>query len=197
MPDYLGLTRKEYVECWQEVKEYFQDDEAEALRRPMRDALRRFLGEVLQLDLASQLYARRYERTPKRKGYRNGSYYRSLVTTFGLIPRLEVPRPRRGGIKTRLFRRYRRCWRAVEEFIRATFIAGASTRETGQIVEQLLGRRLSASAVSELTRLLDEEVRRFHARPLADDWRLLVLDGVWVKVGGYRLRTKVLLVVYG
>ncbi|MEO0080557.1 MAG: hypothetical protein ABIK44_07785 [candidate division WOR-3 bacterium] len=52
---------------------YFQDDEAEALRRPMRDALRRFLGEVLQLDLASQLYARRYERTPKRKDYRNGS----------------------------------------------------------------------------------------------------------------------------
>lgn len=197
MPDYLGLTRKEYAECWQEVKEYFQDDEAEALRRPMREALRRFLGGVLQLDLASQLYARRYERTPKRKDYRNGSYYRSLVTTFGLIPSLEVPRPRHGGIKTRLFRRYRRCWRAVEEFIRHTFIAGASTRETGQIVEELLGRRLSASAVSELTRLLDDEVRKFHRRPLDDSWRLLILDGVWVKVGGYRLRTKVLLVVYG
>jgi transposase-like protein len=182
---------------WEEFKDCFQDDEAEVLRRPMRDALRRFLGDVLRQDLVAQLYARRYERTDNRKGYRNGSYYRSLLTSFGLIPRLEVPRPRKGGINTRVFRRYRRCWREVEKFIRQTFIAGASTRETALIAEGLLGRKLSASAVSALVKLMAEEVQKFHRRLLADDWRLLILDGVWVKVGGYRLSNKVMLVAYG
>ncbi|MEO0079667.1 MAG: hypothetical protein ABIK44_03205 [candidate division WOR-3 bacterium] len=37
----------------------FRTMKAEALRRPMRDALRRFLGEILRQDLVSQLYARR------------------------------------------------------------------------------------------------------------------------------------------
>ncbi|MBM3313139.1 IS256 family transposase [candidate division WOR-3 bacterium] len=197
MPYYGHLSQREYIARWQDFKDYFQDDEAETLRRPMRDALRRFLGDVLRQDLVAQLYARRYERTPERKGYRNGSYFRSLVTAFGLIPRLEVPRPRNGGIRTQVFRRYRRCWRAVEDFIRYTFLAGASTRETGLIVEQLLGKRLSASAVSSLVKLLAGEVRKYHARQLANNWRLLILDGVWVKVGGYKLHNKVMLVVYG
>lgn len=197
MPYYGHLSQRQYIERMRESKDWFEDDEAEALRRPMTDALKRLLERVLRQDMVIQLMARRYQRTPRRAGYRNGCYFRSLLTSFGLIPGLAVPRPRKGGLTNRVFRRYRRYWREVEQYIRDAFIAGASTRDTARLVEQLLGKRISASAVSELARLIDEELRQFHKRTLDDNWRWLVLDGVWLKVGGYRATCKAMLVVYG
>lgn len=197
MPYYGHLSQRQYIDRMQESKDWFEDDEAEALRRPMTDALRRLLERVLRQDLVIQLMARRYQRTPKRAGHRNGCYYRSLLTSFGLIPGLAVPRPRKGGLTNRVFRRYRRYWRTVEQYIRDAFIAGTSTRDTAKLVEQLLGKRVSASVVSELARLVDEELRRFHRQPLDAKWRWLVMDGVWLKVGGYRATCKAMLVVYG
>lgn len=64
-------------------------------------------------------------------------------------------------------------------------------------MEKLLGRKLSASVVAALSKLLAEEVRKFHRRPRADYGWLIILNGVWRKVGGYNLRNKGMLVVYG
>ena len=197
MPYYGHLSQRQYIERMQESKDWFENDEAEALRRPMTDALKRFLERVLRQDMVIQLMARRYQRTPKRAGFRNGCYYRSLLTSFGLIPGLAVPRPRKGGLTNRVFRRYRRYWREVEQFIRDAFIAGASTRDTARLVEHLLGKSMSSSTVSELARLVDEQMRQFHKRTLDDNWRWLEMDAVWMKVGGYRATCKAMLVVYG
>lgn len=197
MPYYGHLSQRQYIERMQESKDWFEDDEAEALRRPMTDALRKFLQRVLRQEQVIQLMARRYQRTADRSDYRNGFYYRSLLTSFGLIPKIAIPRPRHGGLQTSVFRRYRRCWRAVECYIRDSFIAGTSTRETGSIIERLLLRRISASTVSELAALVDDELKNFHRSPLKDEWRWLLLDGVWLNVGGGRATHKAMLVVYG
>jgi len=197
MPDPLGLTRGQFAECWAEFKEYFEDDEDEVRSRPLRQVLKRFLESVMLAQLEEQIGARRYERGEGRRGYRNGYYTRGLLTGFGLIPSLLVPRPRQGRLATNVFRRYRRRYRVVENFIRQVFLAGASTRDTAELLAELFGQRLSPSTVSEINRVLDEEVARFHRRQLDDDWLFLILDGVWVKVSGYRVVNKVVLVVYG
>ena len=197
MPDYLGLTKKQFVECWQEFKDYFQDDEAEVLARPLRQTLKRLLEWVMLAQMVGHVGAKPYQRTQERRGHRNGYYRRSLLTTFGLVRDLAVPRPRKGRLPTNVFRRYQRRRKSVENFIRSIFLAGPSTRETAQVLEELLDRKLSASTVSEINKLLDEEVRKFHRRQLDDNWLFLILDGAWVKVSGYRVVRKVLLVAYG
>jgi len=48
-----------------------------------------------------------------------------------MIPRLMVPRTRKCGFRTKVFHRYKRRWKEVDEWIRGVFIAGVSTRELG------------------------------------------------------------------
>jgi len=196
-PYYLHLSKKDYIEYWQEFKDYFQDDEMEAVYRPMRDSLKLLLQGLMEAERTAQVCAQPHKRAKRRSGQRNGYYKRNLLTAFGMVRELLVPRLRSGGLRTGVFERYRRRLRAVDNYIRALFLGGASTREVGELLEQLWDVRLSASAVSDIVRLLDAEVRKFHRRPLTDAYRFLMLDGVWVKVSGYKVVKKVVLVAYG
>jgi putative transposase len=196
-PYYLHLSKRQYMDRWQEFKEFFQDDELEVIQRPMRDALRRFLQGLMEIERTAQVGAGPHKRRKGRNGQRNGHYRRNLLTGFGMVRELLVPRLRKGGLRTRVFEQYRRRCRSVDNYIRSLFLGGASTREVGELLERLWGVRLSASAVSEIIRVLDEEVKKFHRRLLEDVYRFLVLDGVWVKVSGYKVVKKVVLVAYG
>jgi putative transposase len=48
------------------------------------------------------------ERTPSRRGERNGHYARGLITPAGRIAQLRVPRDREGAFLAELFARYKR-----------------------------------------------------------------------------------------
>lgn len=196
-PYYLHLSKREYMERWQEFKDFFQDDELEVVQRPMRDALKKFLQGLLEVERTAQVGARPHKRSRRRADQRNGYYRRNLLTAFGMVRELLVPRLRQGRLRTKVFERYRRRWKSVDSYIRSLFLGGASTREVGELLERLWGIRLSASAVSEIVRVLDSEVRKFHRRRFGDVYRFLFLDGVWVKVSGYKVVKKVVLVAYG
>jgi len=196
-PYYLHLSKRQYMERWQEFKDFFQDDEIEVVQRPMRDTLKKFLQGLLEVERTAQVGARPHKRSRRRAGQRNGYYKRNLLTAFGMVRELLVPRLRRGRLRTRVFQRYHRRWKSVDNYIRSLFLGGASTREVGELLERLWGVRLSASAVSDIVRVLDAEVRKFHKRTFEDVYRFLFLDGVWVKVSGYQVVEKVVLVAYG
>jgi len=197
MPYYLHLSKRQYLERWQEFKDFFQDDDLEVIQRPMRDALKRFLQGLLEVERTTQVSAKPHQRSKRRTGQRNGYYKRNLLTAFGMVRELLVPRVRKGRLRTKVFARYRRRMKSVDNYIRSLFLGGASTREVGELLERLWGIRLSASAVSAIIRVLDAEVRKFHQRRFADVYRFLFLDGVWVKVSGYKVVKKVVLVAYG
>lgn len=193
-----AYSATEYSQLQSLVKEFScLHDEDEALHRPMRDMLKRYLENVLRLDLSHHLQAGRYQRSQYRTGHRNGTYHRNLVTSFGSIPMLTVPRPRKGSLPTKVFRRYKRRWKQVDAYIRKLFLAGVSTRETGLVLEDLLDTKPSASTVSNINKTLTSEVRQFQRRRLADGYRFLILDGIWIKVSGHKVVKKVVLVAYG
>jgi putative transposase len=70
----------------------------------------------------------------------------------------------------------------VRSVIRQAFLRGTSTHGVGRVVSLLTGESVSAQTASRLTRVLDEEVAKFHHAPLGDEWCYLLLDGVWLKV---------------
>jgi putative transposase len=69
--------------------------------------------------------------SPKRKGYRNGSYTRDLVTTTGQLDDLQVPRDREGQFHTQVFERYRRYEPQLAQGLTEMFAAGTSTHKVG------------------------------------------------------------------
>jgi putative transposase len=78
------------------------------LRELARRAMRVVLEGVMCEELDALIGVGWGERSPKRKGYRNGSYRRNLVTATGRIEGINVPRDREGQFHTQVFDRYSR-----------------------------------------------------------------------------------------
>ncbi len=123
---------------------------------------------------------------------RNGSYRRWLMTELGEIE-LSVPRTRIWSALT-VVRAYARRAAHIDRMILACFVLGLSTRKVAIALLPVLGRRISAATVSQVAKILDAAVAAFHRRPLKDQYRVLMLDGVVLsrKTGMGALRRPVL-----
>ena len=123
---------------------------------------------------------------------RNGFYGRHLLTELGAIE-LSVPRTRR-FCPTAVLKSYARRAPEIDRAILAGFVLGLSTRKVGEVLLALFGRAVSAATVSRVASTLDAAVAAFHARPLANRYKALMLDGVVLarKTGAGALRRPVL-----
>ena len=123
---------------------------------------------------------------------RNGSYSRHLLTELGDIE-LAAPRSRR-FCPTGVLRAYARRSAEIDRAILAGFVLGLSTRKVGEALLALLGRPVSAATVCRVVRTLDATVAAFHARPLANAYKALMLNGVVLarRTGAGTLRRPVL-----
>src|SRR2546421_11148721 len=156
-------------------------DEQE-FRQRMRNlavsAMRVLIEEVMREELEQCLGAAWGECTPERKGYRNGSYTRDLVTKTGRIEDLSVPRDRAGQFHTQVFERYGRYEPEVAEALTDMFVSGTSTHKVGKVAEKLMGTAPSASAVSRLNHTLTDQYEAWRVRSLPTHYRILYLDGI-------------------
>jgi putative transposase len=165
-----------------------------------RETLQKLLEADSEQQMAEYLGLKWHERPAAGAGridYRNGFYQRQYVTPLGVIG-LRVARTRLHSFLPRGIGALERRSPEVSEMIRQAFLRGISTRGVGRVVSLLTGESVSAQTVSRLTRVLDEQVRQFHHRPLGDDWCYLLLDGVWLKVRrAFGPQRVLLLVAYG
>ena len=107
----------------------------------------------------------------RRGGYRNGFYERDLTTQIGVVSAIRVPRARGWLTGSSVFSRYQRRQRKVNNAIRDVFLAGVSTRRVGEVLEAILGERISAQTVSRVAKSLDQEVAASHQARVSDDVR--------------------------
>jgi len=144
------------------------------------DVLRMMVNSLVQETVRAEferwLGAAPYERTPARRGHRNGSYKRRLVTRVGTIT-LVIPRDRAGLFRPSLFAKYERSEQALVLALVEMYLNGVSTRKVSAIVEELCGTSISASEVSALTRKLDANLTVWRDRRLTDTpYPALVVD---------------------
>jgi putative transposase len=148
------------------------------LRRLAVSAVQVLLEQVMREELEQCLGASWGECTPSRRGYRNGSYTRDLVTPTGHIEDLKVPRDRAGKFHSQVFERYQRYEPEVAEALTQMFVSGVSTHKVGEVTHTLLGVAPSASAVSRLNQALTEQYEAWRERRLLPHYRLVYLDGI-------------------
>ena len=186
-----GHLKLDFADC----KDFFEQD----LTEMVRAQLKRLLERALVAEQDRYLDLGYYEHAPlSRLDYRNGFYFRDLVTQLGLLARLRVPRTRK-GFRSQLLPRYARRQRAVNNLILLAFLRGISTRQVGQVLEPILGEAYSAQTISNITRELNHAVQQFHRQPLRDDYVYLFLDGVVLKVRDLsgKVHRRWVLVAYG
>lgn len=155
-----------------------QEEFRQHLRRLAVSAVQVLIEQVMREELEQCIGALWGECTPNRRGYRNGSYTRDLVTPTGRIEDLNVPRDRDGEFHTQIFERYNRYEPQVAEVLTQMFVSGTSTHKVGKVVEKLMGAAPSASAVSRLNQTLTEQSEAWRERPLQSHYRVVYLDGI-------------------
>lgn len=141
-----------------------------------------------------------YEHSLTREGDRSGHYSRDLITKFGLIEKLLVPKIRKKSDKHRfkVLKRYMRRVEDIDGLIKEMFLAGVSTRRVGEVIKPLLGYQYSAQFVSDILKKIDGDVKKFHEREINDDYMYLFFDGLTIKVRyNGKVHKKKVLVAYG
>jgi putative transposase len=166
--------------------------------KPMaRQALKQLLEQRLEEEMASYLGVARYEHGQERGDYRNGHYVRHLLTEMGDLELL-VPRSRKGGFPTKLFKRYARRCGSIDRVLLACFCLGLSTRKAASVLAPVLEEKVSAATISRIARDLDQQVSDYHGRKLKDQYRYLFFDGVVLKSkGALKVQKKILLCAFG
>lgn len=152
----------------------------------------------MEEEIVAQLQVARYQRSKRRRGCRNGYRRRSLLTEYGLLDGLQVPRDRLGEYQPGLLERYQRRQREVNRIVREMFLSGVSTRKIQGVLRPMLWVDISPQTVSRIVRDLDIEVRWYHGRRIEDEYQYLFLDGITMKVKPVRGVTKrLVLCAYG
>lgn len=176
-----------------EILSLLSDDRNEAFKKLLQESL----NSVLQAESKEQLNAEPYERTEERTDSRNGTRERTLVTRIGTIL-LTVPRHRNEPFKTMIFDNYTRSEASLISAMSEMVINGVSTRRVSKVVEELCGKSISKSAVSDLCKDLDQYVKEFRNRPLTVNYPFVMVDATYFKVrSDHRIVSRALMIALG
>lgn len=146
--------------------------------RPVMEAL---LNESMKVEREQHLGASSYQRTAERKGHANGFKPKTLVTRSGPLE-LEIPQVRDSSFYPQALERGARSEVALKLSLAEMYTQGVSTRKVRAITERLCGTEVSSTHVSNVAKLLDDELAKFRERPLGGQYPYLLLDAQYQRV---------------
>src|SRR5699024_4910769 len=139
-------------------------------------------NQLMENQRTEYIQATEYERSNQRVSQRNGYYDREWTTRIGSL-NLRVPRTRDGEFSPTLFERYQRNEQALLVSMLEMYVSGVSTRKVSQVVEELCGKSVSKSFVSDLATQLDPMVKEWQYRSLSESsYPFLMTDVLYIKV---------------
>ena len=170
----------------------FHTDLADTLTQQLRQhallGVRATLEAALREEVASyrdqlRTTARASGRTPST--FRcAGSYHRRVLTTYGLIPDLCVPKLRSGNAERpwQILTRYQLAMQLVLDQALYLYTLGLSIRDLQEALYLVFGHVLSREAVNRVTIAAQSPMQRWRERPITDTPPILIVDGVWVQI---------------
>lgn len=149
----------------------------------IRESVRIVLQDLIEIEAAEVIGARRYERSDNRTTERNGYRDRSLATQAGDIE-LRIPKLRKGSFFPEILEPRRQIDQALYAVVCEAYVHGVSTRQVDDLVKGLgIDRGISKSQVSRICETLDEAVEAFRNRPLGHiAFPYVYLDATYVHV---------------
>ena len=143
------LTPKQILsEWWYQVKQNNIDEFWRDMRAQMKNLSRALIETTMRKEMIVYTGAEWNQKLKERIDYRNGYRYRDLLTIYGNIEGLKIPRLRKQKFRTKVFKNYQRRMEAVDRALKEIFLAGVSTRRVGEALSCLLDRPVSATTIS-------------------------------------------------
>lgn len=177
--------------------EYKRLVSGEDCRMEAKKAIKDLLERTMDSALNERMEITRTARRPTADR-RNGYYERSLLSSFGYIEGIRVPRGRVTSIADVVLPKYRRSQPEFDAAVVSSFLLGHSTRKSKRFFSEFLGEvGVSHTQVSRILARLDEHARRWHHRVHRKRYVYLWLDGKYARIQGARVHPYAVLFAYG
>jgi putative transposase len=147
----------------------------------LREILRVYVQALIDAEVTKRIGAEPYERSEERVTQRNGYRDRVWQTRLGEVS-LAVPKLREGTYFPSFLEPRRMAEKALLAAVQTAYVQGVSTRRVEQLMETLGWPKVDKSQVSRICKALDEAVRAFRERPLAEEYPYIWLDATYLKV---------------
>ncbi len=196
----LDFSMNNVAAQWKYVKRNLLDmgiGSTEKFETEAHEAIRALLQRGIEEEFNAKVKAEKYERTELREGFRKGTYKRWLTTTFG---RSELAIPRTRGkidINFKMFNKYQRRQKKFDDMVLMSLILGISTRKQRKFFKAFIGDAVSHTTASRLLRNFEEDLAKFRTVRLTDDYKYLLIDGIWVSVKEQSTRKRPIIFIIG
>jgi putative transposase len=162
-----------------------------------KEAIKQLLERTMDVALQERI-TKRVRQRGVGSDRRNGYYERDLLTSWGWINKIRVPRGRVSSITDVVLPKYQRRQPEFDAVVMSSFLLGHSTRKSRRFFTELLGEMgVSHTTVSKIVSELDDRARRWQNRRLDKPYAYLWFDGKCAAIAGARKRPYSVLWAYG
>jgi transposase-like protein len=167
----------------------FQAELDSALEQHLRAHALLGVRAALEAALVEELLAARAAALTLHEGaladyYRSGTFQRRVITRYGAIPNLHVPKLRQhNAIRTwQILARYQQAMPQVLDTLCYLYTLGLSLRDLQEGLYVAFGGVLSRSAINRVTLAAQAPMDAWRQQPITDTPPILIVDGVWVRL---------------
>jgi len=155
-----------------------KEDISEVFRMHLETAV----NTLLQTELTAFLDYEKYDRIGFNSGNsRNGVYTRTLHTEYGDLE-LAMPRDRNGEFNQQTVAPYKRSNDTLEAFVIHMFQKGVTMSEISDLIEKMYGHHYTPQTISNMTKVMSEQVEAFKSRPLDQRYACVYLDATYISL---------------
>ena len=165
----------------------FEDDKdlMQFLERSLTDNLKQFIKVSISTLVKAEM--QQIRSGLQDQPYFNGYYGRNLVSPFGKIEDIPIPRFRDGfgNNPPTILNSFEGEKDRVWELLRDMHLLGISQRKVKHLAQKHLGLTISTKSIKEAAHeLVMNESAQINKKLLEDEYEYLFMDGIWEKVKG-------------
>lgn len=140
------------------------------------------LERALQTEMTQHLGYERGDAEGNATGNsRNGTSTKTVATTSGPVE-LEVPRDRNSSFEPKIVPKRSRRLGNINEMILSLYARGMTTRDIESHVWEVYGVQASRELISNVTDVVEDEIKLWQSRPLDEVYPIVYVDGLRLRV---------------
>lgn len=194
----IDFSRNNLPVQWQYVNSNFKqmglwDLVEKQVKKTVKNTIETMIWEEYDIVLARK----KHQRLKDSRGYRSGSYKRSISTTHGRVDGLKMPKSKGIRIKYNCLKAYQRRQPEFDEHILKAMVLGLTSRKQTKFFKSFIGDSVSHTTASRIMNKIAYLVNYYRNMPLLDEYEYLYLDAIWVHVKELNIKSRPILVALG
>lgn len=172
------IKRLEVFREEKELQKFLETNFTESLKQMIRVTVKTMVKAEMET----------FRKDFEEKLYFNGTYLRNMISSFGKIEDIPVPRFREpiDNFTPSSLNVFDSEKEKFQKLIEQMHLLGISQRKIKHLARICFGMPVSTKKVGAICReLAEKEDVNINSKPLDDDYEYLILDGIWEKTKGY------------